>query len=631
MTAERRFDWRREAAPEIVDDAMLSRTPWLGAFAMTLTCVALALPQPTRASEPGVASVYYGVVPEAQGDRVSLELDHMSLGDALDLLLHDSGLSLSTGDSLTMRVSGALDSVTVGEAVDQLLTREGLSYHVNADLLSVDRSETRLFSVNQIAPADHPFWPELQKNLPEMLGPEGRFILNTRAGLLTVVGSPDALARVSTFLRQVEDDLSRQIHVEAQIFETALKDEESAGVDWRVNAFGWDNVTGGTDNHALAEQNTIGDAGAFQLGLIRTGRLSFLIDLLSSRGKLRVLSRPSVTTMGNTPAVFRATEQVPYYVIETFASTGSSPYVQYRIDFRDAGVELSVLGRSGPDGIITLQVHPRVSTVTGYTPSLPNLPPQPVVDLREMETTVRMREGETLVIGGLIQEREQHTIRGVPVVSKIPWLGGLFRHTSVVKQNQELTLVLTPKLLMDAERGRFRASGASFGLQPSWPGGTRHALAAYEHDRAVAAYIAGEPEEAVERSRRALAIAPDLELEKLNLGLFLAESGRIGEARTTWQALSNQSEFTAAANANLAALDLLQGLEGDSSVLRDHAPADPALAAVWAANAATRLSRNNDEAAARELLRTTAARLPGGPAKRLIEDRLQRLEPLATP
>jgi len=83
----------------------------------------------------------------------------------------------------------------------------------------------------------------------------------------------------------------------------------------------------------------------------------------------------------------------------------------------------------GADDQITLQVHPTVSEITGYTPSLESLPPQPIIDVRETRTTVHLRDGETLVIGGLILTREEELTRGLPLLSKIPVLGYLFRNT----------------------------------------------------------------------------------------------------------------------------------------------------------------------------------------------------------
>ncbi|MCC7143361.1 MAG: hypothetical protein IT349_14780 [Candidatus Eisenbacteria bacterium] len=590
-----------------------------------LLLAALCAATPCLARDLGLAGVYFGPAGQAEGQRITLELDQMTLAEALNFLLEDSGLALAGTDSLRLPVDGVLDSVTVGEAVDHLLKQHGRTYRVEGNALKIDTQETRTFLVNQIAPDDNTFWPALEKNLPAVLSPGGRFVLNARAGLLTVVDQPEALTRIDDFLRQVEADLGRQIHVEAQIFETTLNDDDETGVNWRALEYGWDGYDGGTSNGGIAEQNTIGDTGPFQLGLIRTGRLRMLLSMLEQRGKLRVLSRPSVTTMGNSPAVFKATEQVPYYVIETFASSGNTPYIQYSIDFRDAGVELKVLGRSGADGIITLQVHPVVSTVTGFTASLPNLPPQPIIDLREMETTVRMREGETLVIGGLMQEREQRTTRGVPFLSRIPGVGAIFRSTRTSVLKQELTLVLTPRLLLDDERGRFQASGRSMALTPVWPEGTRYALAAYEHDRALAAYFAGEAEEAVERSRRVLAIAPDLAPERLNLGLYLAEAGWLREARTQWQSLTQNSALRDAAIANLAALDLFAA--GGDDAPRPIASAEPAVLAVLALNESARLLRDGDRAGAEARLRQTMERLPASEPRRVLERRLADLPP----
>jgi hypothetical protein len=529
---------------------------------------------------------------EGSDRRFSLSLNDMRVGEALRFCLQGTGLQLVEEDTLAMPARGSLDSVTVAEALDNLLRAYDLSWNVAGSQLIVGRHEEATFTVAYLADPESPFWKELEVNLRSLLSGEGKLVLHPRSGTVHVIDRPSAVSRLGRFLQSIERDLGRQVNIESKLVEVGLNNQEEVGIDWTAFAKGWDGWSGNTRSGGLLELATASGQGVFQMGLIRTGRLELLLDLLEARGNVRVLSRPRVAAMGNEPALFRSTENIPYYVQDVFTSQGSSPYIQYRVEFQQAGVVLEVMAHAGPDGNMTLKVHPSVSSLTGFTAALPNLPPQPIVDQRETRTTVRMREGETLVIGGLIHEREEHSTRGIPVLSRIPWLGHLFRRTATETKKQELVIFLTPRILADglAELQDDRSRCLRFD-RPFPAFDARAHLAAREHARGVEAFLSRELREAIRSARRAASLAPDRPELRFNLGLYLAAAGQLDEAEETWSVLARLPDLAPLARSNLQALALWRGTAPADTIPRWVLPGspEPVLVAAQALNESSRL------------------------------------------
>lgn len=560
--------------------------------------------------------------------RFSLNLRDLTVAEALRFCLAGTGLQLVDEDTLSMPARGSLDSVTVAEAIDALTGLHDLTWRVEGAQLVVSRREERVFHLGFLTEPEAAFWSDLEANLKALQSADGQVVLHARSGTIHVIDRPSVVRRIGGFVAAIDRDLGRQVNIEAKLIEVELEDGMETGVDWTAFAHGWDGFEGNTGSGGLAELGTASGAGALQLGLIRTGRLEVLLEMLETRGEVRVLSRPRLAAMGNEPAVFRVTENIPYYVQDVFTTQGSDPYIQYRLEFREAGVVMEVLAHAAADGGITLKVHPSVSALTGYTAALPNLPPQPIVDLRETKTTVRMRPGETLVIGGLVHEREESGWRGVPLLGRLPVLGALFRREATSTKKQELMILLTPGVLADrthairVDRSRcLRWPRASSGISP------RERLAAHAHARAVHAYLAGETSEALAWGRRAVALAPAWADARFNLGLYLAASGATGEASIAWRELALVPETAAAAEANLLALALWEGEAPADPAVRFAPPpgSEPAVLAALALNEASRLSGLGKEQQAREVMEQAAASLPrqAEPWRRLLQRALR--------
>jgi type II secretory pathway component GspD/PulD (secretin) len=183
-------------------------------------------------------------------------------------------------------------------------------------------------------------------------------------------------------------------------------------------------------------------ATALTFGMINnTDILTATLNALVSKSATKVLSSPRVITLNNRQARIQVGDRIPY----STTTLGAGGVSQESVTFVDVGIILNVTPTINANERIRLNVKPEVSSVKGV--SIPGAPPQ--ITTRTAETEVLIRDGETLVIGGLIDDQTIETERKVPLLGDIPVLGVFFRSTGDTKIRKELLIFLTPSIVHD--------------------------------------------------------------------------------------------------------------------------------------------------------------------------------------
>ncbi|MDO8500626.1 MAG: hypothetical protein Q7S20_02175 [Gemmatimonadaceae bacterium] len=282
-----------------------------------------------------------------------------------------------------------------------------------------------------------------------------RLIINPGAGTILVTAPPAKLAEVATFISAFEGSIQRQVLIEAKIVQVTLSKESQFGIDW--TALSKSGKLGVKINNAPLGgggiQLTIGGGASQILTVLRA---------LETQGDVSVLSSPRVATLNNERAVFNVTtDEVFFNVTRTpiigpnGGTIGFSPTItpqQVSI-----GIVLNVLPQIGADNSITLSILPSITNVERIaTIKLEDgsSAEAPVTSHRETDTMARVRDGETIVIGGLMQTRRDKTATGVPLLGSIPGIGWLFRGVSNKVQKDELVIFLTPTIIVGQPRAR---------------------------------------------------------------------------------------------------------------------------------------------------------------------------------
>jgi type II secretory pathway component GspD/PulD (secretin) len=197
------------------------------------------------------------------------------------------------------------------------------------------------------------------------------------------------------------------------------------------------------------------------------------LDALKQEGELKVISKPRLRTLNNQPAVVRVGQDLPVFSRQVTQSPGNPPVITETetIQSITVGTVLSIIPQISANGMITLDVTPAVSRLVRTAVSATGNTSAPVIDIRQASSIVRVRNGATVVLGGLVQDSSSVTRRKVPVLGDIPWLGKAFTGSYDNKERTELVFVLTPRVIVDGEASGtgYPGSRMSVALPPSAP------------------------------------------------------------------------------------------------------------------------------------------------------------------
>jgi MSHA biogenesis protein MshL len=304
------------------------------------------------------------------------------------------------------------------------------------------------------------FWKDLEKAVKGILGDgeQRAVVVSPQAGLVTVRGMPNEIASVRAFLTLSEQHLQRQVVLEAKIIEVTLSDDYQQGINWQ-NALA--NI-GSTDLNINTRAGTFGNTISNQIGGLTTIAFqnvdfSGVISLLETQGDAQVLSSPRVTAINNQKAVIKV-GQDEYFVTDVSNNTStavngvqnSTPSVTLQPFF--SGIALDVTPQIDQNGQVILHVHPSVTETAEQTKTI-QLSEERIVlplaqsNIRESDTIIRARNGEIVVIGGLMQTVISDTESGVPGLSSIPLLGNLFKSKTKTEKKKELVILLKPTVV----------------------------------------------------------------------------------------------------------------------------------------------------------------------------------------
>lgn len=277
-----------------------------------------------------------------------------------------------------------------------------------------------------------------------------KLIVNPIAGTITVSGFPSQLEQLETFIRTFESSIQRQVLIEAKIVEVNLDRSFQFGIDWNaLAAAGTRSLT--IRSRVPASQQTPSNVEFTLSG--GAGQITAVLNALSSQGDVRVLSSPRVSALNNQRAVFDVTTgEIVFNVTQTpiTSPNGTTTFVSQVTPTQvNVGIVLDVLPQIGADNTVTMNIRPVVTSVArtatfiqdGATFSAP------VIDTRESDTMARLRAGETIIIGGLMQTRREKVRSGIPGLRDIPLVGRLFTSYSDVERKAELVIFLTPTIV----------------------------------------------------------------------------------------------------------------------------------------------------------------------------------------
>ncbi len=335
------------------------------------------------------------------------------------------------------------------------------------------KSEIESKSVNE-------FWSTITKNISAILGEETKqssgsrvttgnsIIVNRESGIVAVRATSKRHKSIKHFIEEVVGSVERQVLIEATIAEVRLSDKYQAGIDWSLvnesSVIGGSTViTNGASQDVLG--GSLGSSPFFQIvnaGSINGNPLNITLKALETFGDVKVLSSPKVMALNNQTAILKVVDNEVYFTTEvtvTAGTTNSDPIITVDTDINSVpiGFVMAVTPYIDGNNTVTLNVRPTISRIIRFiedpNPSLAIagvVSEIPVIQVREIETMLKIENKETAVIGGLMQDQINKEDRGVPGLSSLPWVGKLFAYNEEEYVKSELVIFIRPVVIEDA-------------------------------------------------------------------------------------------------------------------------------------------------------------------------------------
>ncbi len=378
-----------------------------------------------------------------------------------------------TGRSLTSITTGTITNTDTNNSNSSSSSSSSISSNSSSDGSSSNsnskrsdaRGGTEIETTNE-----SDFWPLLEKAVAQLLGGSGgqTVIVNPQAGVLTLRAYPDEIRQVNEFLGISQQRMHRQVILEAKILEVTLSDGYQQGINWS-KAFSSNGASYNIGSGAITQDSSGNPITSVLPGLdaignllggqsnvvISSGSFDAVISFMATQGDLNVLSSPRVTASNNQKAVIKVgTDE--YYVTDLSSVVGTGDNAQASPDITltpfFSGISLDVTPQIDDQGNVLLHVHPAVIEVEQQTKKILYRSeeielPLARSSIRESDSVIRAKDGDVVVIGGLMKSNTVDQVSKVPFLGDVPALGHLFRNTTKLTQKTELVILLKPTVV----------------------------------------------------------------------------------------------------------------------------------------------------------------------------------------
>ncbi len=312
-------------------------------------------------------------------------------------------------------------------------------------------------------------------DIKSLLSSEGRILFGSEPNSILVIDYPENIKKIEEYLKMV-DVPPPQVLIEARVVEVKLEGEHSLGINWEAFA-----RKGGLEIGQFKVGSAVGESLKQEIPYKPTHwqpitgeeeqpftitvfdeNINIILKMLASTLKTNILSAPRITTVNNREAEIKVVQKLPWAEPEVSMSDEGIA-VTWNINFEEVGIILKVTSTITGDGKISLELEPEVSEKVGDYPlkviySGYEVPYNvPIIDKRTAHTKVIIGNGQTLIIGGLIKEKNTEGVTKIPLLGDIPGVGWFFKSKKTTKEKTELLIfvsptIITPQVAKEMER-----------------------------------------------------------------------------------------------------------------------------------------------------------------------------------
>ena len=286
---------------------------------------------------------------------------------------------------------------------------------------------------------------EVEENLASRLDAKGigSIKADERSNQVVVTALPKRMDEIEKIITEL-DKRTRQVLIEAKIVKVTLSPDFDMGIDWQ-RLFSDDYLHGLALKGTFPVASSISSFGELTIGTLATDDYTAALKVLKTIGETKLLSSPRIAAINNEEAkILVGTREA--YITKTVTQGESTTTTASSVTFLDVGVQLYVTPTINEDGFVTMKIRPEVSSVA-RTLTTSDGDEIPIVDTTTAETKVMVKDGHTIIIGGLIKDETVRTTKKIPILGDIPFLGMAFRQIDEDKEKTELVVFLTPHII----------------------------------------------------------------------------------------------------------------------------------------------------------------------------------------
>ncbi|TNF37872.1 MAG: pilus (MSHA type) biogenesis protein MshL [Gammaproteobacteria bacterium] len=372
-------------------------------------------------------------------------------------------VNLSRESKSTVRVATTLGSTGQGN-IGETGSQSGGSTENNSSVTEVNNTSNNKFwdtlKLNIIAILKDDSNADAESAASEQQGNSKDVILNQESGIIAVRATHRQHEIVQAFLDEVLNNAKRQVMIEATIAEIRLSDRYQAGVDWSLIA---SDPTSGVSFTSDFRADNLANSPVSTLTIadqISGDPLNLTLRALEQFGDVQVLSTPKVMAINNQPAILKVVDNIVYFEMDVDTSTSQTTSVttfETQIKTVPVGFVMSVTPFINDKEVVTLNIRPTISRVIDSVVD-PNpefkrvdvISEVPVIQVREIESVLQVNSGDTAIIGGLMQDTKNDNSNGVPFLSSLPFIGGLFSYEDDLREKSELVIFIRPVVVKHA-------------------------------------------------------------------------------------------------------------------------------------------------------------------------------------
>ena len=373
------------------------------------------------------------------GGRISMNVEQADIRAVLRSISEFSGMNIVAGSEVKGPVTVLLHDVPWREALESILRmNDFVSFEENGvirvathkDFEQARKMENLNTAIYQIKYARA---EKLQAVVAKLLSERGKTQAETRANTLIISDIPSVIANMDTIVAALDKPTS-QVLIEAKFVEVDVKAAKELGVNWSLGNLS--NPLANTRAEARVTAGVSEPAGAFTFGRLQNGvNIEGMISALQETQRAEILSQPSVLINDNEQAKILSGKRIPINVLDEAGNLVTQ--------FYDVAVKLTVTPHINPDNQVLMSLNPEVSDLSGEATVSGGI----VILTSEVNTTLLVKDGETVVIGGVIRSKDGLVDRKVPLLHAIPLFGRLFSYEAKTLDKTEILVFVTPHVV----------------------------------------------------------------------------------------------------------------------------------------------------------------------------------------